>query len=123
MSALAARRPAAIRTASGMATRRAITSRRRSMPRGGLPSKRIIVGYGFWIFLLSDIIMFSAFFATYAVLVGRDRRRARAGTSCSTCSNVAIETACLLLSSFTCGLASIGAQRAQRHRGSTARWR
>ena len=33
-----------------------------------LASKRIIVGYGFWIFLLSDIIMFSAFFATYAVL-------------------------------------------------------
>ena len=26
-------------------------------------SKRIIVGYGFWIFLLSDIVMFSAFFA------------------------------------------------------------
>jgi len=37
----------------------------------GLVSKRIIVGYGFWIFLLSDIIMFSAFFATYAVLVGQ----------------------------------------------------
>ena len=33
-------------------------------------SKRIIVGFGFWIFLLSDIIMFSAFFATYAVLSG-----------------------------------------------------
>ncbi len=32
--------------------------------------KRIVVGYGFWIFLLSDIVMFSAFFATYAVLVG-----------------------------------------------------
>ena len=30
---------------------------------GGLVSKRIITGYGFWIFLLSDIIMFSAFFA------------------------------------------------------------
>ena len=28
----------------------------------------MIVGYGFWIFLLSDIIMFSAFFAAYAVL-------------------------------------------------------
>ena len=40
-----------------------------------IASKRIIVGYGFWIFLLSDIVMFSAFFATYAVLVGRDRRR------------------------------------------------
>ena len=35
---------------------------------GGPASKRIIVGYGFWIFLLSDIVMFSAFFATYAVL-------------------------------------------------------
>ena len=31
---------------------------------GGLVSKRIITGYGFWVFLLSDIIMFSAFFAT-----------------------------------------------------------
>jgi heme/copper-type cytochrome/quinol oxidase subunit 3 len=30
--------------------------------------KRIVVGYGFWIFLISDIIMFSAFFASYAVL-------------------------------------------------------
>ena len=39
-------------------------------PFGGSASKRIVVGYGFWIFLLSDIIMFSAFFATYAVLEG-----------------------------------------------------
>ena len=30
--------------------------------------KRVTVGYGFWIFLISDIIMFAAFFATYAVL-------------------------------------------------------
>ena len=45
-----------------------------------LASKRIIVGYGFWIFLLSDIVMFSAFFATYAVLVGQHGGRAeRAG--------------------------------------------
>ena len=35
---------------------------------GGPAPKRIVVGYGFWIFLLSDVIMFSAFFATYAVL-------------------------------------------------------
>ena len=32
------------------------------------PSKRIVVAYGFWIFLISDIILFSALFATYAVL-------------------------------------------------------
>lgn len=36
----------------------------------GPASKRILVGYGFWIFLLSDIVMFSCFFATYAVLQG-----------------------------------------------------
>ena len=29
----------------------------------GPASKRIITGYGFWIFLLSDIVMFSCFFA------------------------------------------------------------
>ena len=34
-----------------------------------LASKRVISAFGFWIFLLSDIIMFSALFATYAVLV------------------------------------------------------
>ena len=42
--------------------------------------RRIIVGLdGFWIFLLSDIIMFSAFFATYAVLSG-ERPRGPSGT-------------------------------------------
>ena len=34
----------------------------------GPASKRIIVGYGFWIFLLSDVILFSSLFAAYAVL-------------------------------------------------------
>jgi cytochrome o ubiquinol oxidase subunit III len=76
---------------------------------GGLASKRIIVGYGFWIFLLSDIIMFSAFFATYAVLVG-NTAGGPSGQQLFNLRNVGIETACLLLSSFTCGLASIGAR-------------
>ena len=40
----------------------------RAMAKGGPASKRVIVGYGFWIFLLSDIVMFSCFFAAYAVL-------------------------------------------------------
>lgn len=34
----------------------------------GPGAKLVIVGYGFWIFLLSDIVMFSAFFAAHAVL-------------------------------------------------------
>jgi cytochrome o ubiquinol oxidase subunit III len=48
-----------------------------SVPQAALPStseagplpKRIVVAYGFWIFLLSDIVMFAALFASYAVLV------------------------------------------------------
>jgi cytochrome o ubiquinol oxidase subunit III len=77
-----------------------------------LLTKRIIVGYGFWIFLLSDIIMFSAFFATYAVLV-HNTAGGPSGHDLFDLDNTAIETACLLLSSFTCGLASISA-RARR---------
>ena len=69
----------------------------------GPASKRIIVGYGFWIFLLSDIVMFACFFAAYAVL-----RDATAGgpdiRQLVDLNRVGIETAALLLSSFTCGL-------------------
>ena len=72
-------------------------------------SKRIIVGYGFWIFLLSDIVMFSAFFATYAVLV-QETAGGPSGRDLFNLHNVAVETACLLLSSFTCGLAAIGSR-------------
>jgi cytochrome o ubiquinol oxidase subunit 3 len=72
-------------------------------------SKRIIVGYGFWIFLISDIILFSAFFATYAVLTD-STAGGPAGRELFDIGNVAIETACLLTSSLFCGLASIGAQ-------------
>ena len=77
-----------------------------------LRSKRIISGYGFWIFLLSDIVMFSAFFATYAVLSGATDG-GPSGKDLFDLRNVAIETGCLLASSFTCGLASIAASRKQ----------
>ena len=73
-------------------------------------SKRIIAGYGFWIFLLSDIVMFSAFFASYAVLVG-STDGGPSGRDLFDLRNVEIETACLLASSFTCGIASIGVER------------
>jgi cytochrome o ubiquinol oxidase subunit III len=73
---------------------------------GGPASKRIIVGYGFWIFLLSDIVMFSGFFAAYAVL----RNNTAGGPSGAELFDLritALETAFLLLSSFACGLASL----------------
>jgi cytochrome o ubiquinol oxidase subunit 3 len=78
-------------------------------PFPGPASKRIIVGYGFWIFLLSDIIMFSAIFAAYAVLSGQTAG-GPTGRQLFDLTNVAIETACLLVSSFTCGLCMIAAQ-------------
>jgi cytochrome o ubiquinol oxidase subunit III len=77
---------------------------------GGPAAKRIIVGYGFWIFLISDIIMFSAFFAAYAVLAPATADGPSARQIFDP-NSVAIETACLLLSSFTCGMASVAASQ------------
>ena len=77
---------------------------------GGPAAKRIIVGYGFWIFLISDIIMFSAFFAAYAVLAP-DTADGPSARQIFDPNSVATETACLLLSSFTCGLASVAASQ------------
>ena len=74
----------------------------------GPAPKRIVTGYGFWIFILSDMVMFSAFFATYAVLLGQTAG-GPTGHELFDLRNVAIETAFLLASSFTCGLATIAA--------------
>jgi cytochrome o ubiquinol oxidase subunit 3 len=76
---------------------------------GGPADKRIVVGFGFWIFLLSDIIMFSAFFAAHAVLQTATDG-GPSGRDLFDPSRVAIETACLLLSSFTCGLAAVATE-------------
>ncbi len=77
-------------------------------PHEGPAPKRIVTGYGFWIFLLSDIVMFSCFFAAYAVLLGRTAGGPK-GSELFDLRSVAAETALLLLSSFTCGLAMIAA--------------
>ncbi len=73
---------------------------------GGPASKRVIVGYGFWIFILSDIIMFAAFFAAHAVLQTATDG-GPAGRELFNPMIIAIETGCLLTSSFTCGLSAI----------------
>ena len=73
--------------------------------RGPSPRK-VIVGYGFWLFLLSDIIVFSALFAAYAVLSGRTAD-GPGGVKLFHRDNVLIETGCLLLSSFTCAMMAL----------------
>jgi cytochrome o ubiquinol oxidase subunit 3 len=75
----------------------------------GPAPKRIVTGYGFWIFILSDMIMFAAFFATYAVLHGQTAG-GPSGHDLFNLRNVAIETGFLLASSFACGLANIAAE-------------
>ena len=79
---------------------------------GGPASKRIVVAFGFWIFILSDMIMFSALFAAYAVLRG-NTAGGPTGAELFNLRNVFIETMCLLLSSYTCGLGALSAERRQ----------
>jgi len=86
-----------------------------SVSEAGPAEKRIVVGYGFWIFLLSDIVMFSALFAAYAVLV-HATAGGPTGAQLFNQVSVAIETACLLASSYTCGLMSL-AVRSRRYVG------
>ena len=76
----------------------------------GPESKSIVVPYGFWLFVLSDMVLFSA--------CSRPTRVGDHATDGGPTTNqlfdrtlVAIETMALLLSSFTCGLAMIAAKR------------
>jgi cytochrome o ubiquinol oxidase subunit III len=71
---------------------------------------RIVVAYGFWIFLLSDIIMFSALFATYAVLSGQTAG-GPSGRDLFELRRVGVQTLCLLFSSYACGLGVVAIER------------
>ena len=76
----------------------------------GPQSKSIVVPYGFWLFVLSDMVLFSALFASYATLV----HATDGGPTTSQLFDrnlVAVETMALLVSSFVCGLAMITAKR------------
>jgi cytochrome o ubiquinol oxidase subunit 3 len=85
----------------------------RASPDAGVAPKRIIASYGFWLFLLSDVVMFSALFASYAVLV-RATAGGPNGDALFNQVSVAIETACLLASSYTCGLMSLAINSRRR---------
>jgi cytochrome o ubiquinol oxidase subunit 3 len=80
---------------------------------GGPASKRITVAYGFWLFLLSDIVMFSAFFAAYAVLEGATAG-GPTGRQVFEIPRVALQTAFLLISSFISGLSWVAMQARSR---------
>jgi len=77
--------------------------------RGPAPTA-VVVGYGFWLYLLSDILLFASLFAAYAVLSGETAGGPNGATLFDK-KHVFIETACLLTSSFTCGLGALAIRR------------
>ena len=82
------------------------TSTINSDPTGALehPGSVANKAFGFWIYLLSDLILFSAIFATFAV-VGRNYAGGPTGKELFHLPYVFGETMVLLFSSVICGLA------------------
>jgi cytochrome o ubiquinol oxidase subunit 3 len=72
---------------------------------------RVVAGFGFWLFLLSDIILFAALFAAYAVLSSATAG-GPTGAELFDKRHVFMETLCLLASSVTCGFGSLAVARA-----------
>ena len=74
---------------------------------------------GFWIYLMSDCLIFACLFATYAVL-GRNYAGGPGGAELFDLQLVALNTAFLLLSSITYGFAMLSAQK--KHKGIALFW-
>jgi cytochrome o ubiquinol oxidase subunit III len=69
--------------------------------------------FGFWLYLMSDAIIFSLLFATYLVMVGNTAGRPT-GKELFSIERAAGETFVLLLSSTTFGLAAVALSSADR---------
>ena len=65
--------------------------------------------FGFWLYLMTDCLLFASFFATYAVLF-MNTAGGVSGKDIFELDFVAVETAALLISSITFGFAMIAAQ-------------
>ena len=76
----------------------------------GHPNRRGMTGFGFYLYLLSDCILFATLFAAFAVL-HRSVADGPDGHQLFSLRNAFIETACLLTSSLTCGFAMLACDR------------
>jgi cytochrome o ubiquinol oxidase subunit 3 len=65
--------------------------------------------FGFWVYLMSDLVVFAVLFATYAVL--RGNTFGAPGSESLGLPSALAETLVLLTSSFTCGLAMLAVRR------------
>lgn len=68
---------------------------------------------GFWMYLMTDCILFGSLFATYVVLRG-NTYGGPAGSELFDLNFVLVETILLLVSSFVCGLGIIAARAGKR---------
>jgi cytochrome o ubiquinol oxidase subunit III len=66
--------------------------------------------FGFWVYIMTDCVLFASFFATYAVL-RNNTFGGPSGKELFSLNFVLAETLILLTSSFTCGLAMLAAHR------------
>jgi len=66
--------------------------------------------FGFWVYLMTDCVLFASLFAVYAVIHG-NTFGGPSGKDIFKLPYVLMETFALLTSSFTCGLAMLAAQR------------
>ena len=74
---------------------------------------------GFWLYLMSDCLVFACLFAAYGVL-GRNYAGGPSGADLFTLPLVAVNTSLLLLSSITYGFAVIEMRR--KRQGATLAW-
>ncbi|HEY1608601.1 MAG TPA: cytochrome o ubiquinol oxidase subunit III [Paraburkholderia sp.] len=75
--------------------------------------------FGFWVYLMTDCLMFASLFATFGVL-GREFAGGPTAKDLFDIPGVALETAILLVSSMTYGFAMLGAHR--RKSGAVVGW-
>lgn len=74
--------------------------------------------FGFWLYLMTDLLMFAVLFAVFAVL----RNNTNGGIAIDEILNppfVLIETMILLTSSFTCGLGALFLSKEKKREGLT----
>jgi len=71
--------------------------------------------FGFWIYLMSDLLIFSVLFATFAVL-SKATAGGPSGKELFDLSFVLVETMLLLVSSFTFGMAMLNLHAARKSR-------
>lgn len=71
--------------------------------------------FGFWIYLMTDCILFATIFATYAVLVN-SVAGGPSGAEIFELPYVLVETFCLLLSSITYGFAMLAMHRGDKQK-------